>query len=315
VILGEGAGTQVYPSSFISKENVSIIMKKKGFTLIELLVVIAIIAILAAILFPVFAKAREKARQITCASNEKQIGLGFLQYSQDFDEQWPCGESTVNHSLGTGWAGQIYSYVKSTGIFHCPDDPQGPQVNTSVTPNVTSVPVSYAVNLQLVRTDPSGTGDPHVGSSIASDVSPSKTVLLSEVTGIYGNVTDPNEANGVGGVMSSASNGTSSVYPWGGAFGQVGGNETTGCLGGQSFSCPATGDHMNVARHGTGSNFLLADGHVKWLNGSSVSPGGVAAASDCNQGGTPTVSDCTSTGSSMAAGTGSGQYSVTFSPI
>jgi prepilin-type N-terminal cleavage/methylation domain-containing protein len=59
---------------------------KKGFTLIELLVVIAIIAILAAILFPVFAKAREKARQASCQSNEKQLGLGFIQYTQDYDE-------------------------------------------------------------------------------------------------------------------------------------------------------------------------------------------------------------------------------------
>ena len=65
------------------------ICQRRGFTLIELLVVIAIIAILAAILFPVFAKAREKARQITCTSNEKQLGLAFLQYVQDYDETYP----------------------------------------------------------------------------------------------------------------------------------------------------------------------------------------------------------------------------------
>jgi prepilin-type N-terminal cleavage/methylation domain-containing protein len=65
-------------------------MKRNGFTLIELLVVIAIIAILAAILFPVFAKVREKARQASCASNEKQLGLAFVQYIQDYDESMPC---------------------------------------------------------------------------------------------------------------------------------------------------------------------------------------------------------------------------------
>jgi prepilin-type N-terminal cleavage/methylation domain-containing protein len=74
-----------------------------GFTLIELLVVIAIIAILAAVLFPVFAKAREKARQIACLSNTKQLGLGFIQYSQDNDEQLPY----CFYGVPQGWAGHI----------------------------------------------------------------------------------------------------------------------------------------------------------------------------------------------------------------
>ncbi len=91
--------------------------KKKGFTLIELLVVIAIIAILAAILFPVFAQAREKARQTSCLSNEKQIGLAYIQYTQDNDEYYP---STVNY--GSSWVHEVYPYVKSTGVFTCPDD-------------------------------------------------------------------------------------------------------------------------------------------------------------------------------------------------
>ena len=99
---------------------------QKGFTLIELLVVIAIIAILAAILFPVFAKAREKARQASCASNEKQLGLGFIQYTQDNDEEYPYNPNNPNLTGQTGnygWAGPIYPYVKSTGIYKCPDDP------------------------------------------------------------------------------------------------------------------------------------------------------------------------------------------------
>src|SRR5471032_1907295 len=101
-------------------------MKHKAFTLIELLVVIAIIAILAAILFPVFAKAREKARQSTCASNEKQLGLAILQYVQDYDELYPGlnnlngfgGSNYIAVSLGSGaWGNQIYPYVKSKSIF------------------------------------------------------------------------------------------------------------------------------------------------------------------------------------------------------
>src|SRR5580704_17265485 len=91
--------------------------RKVGFTLIELIVVIAIIAILAAILFPVFEKAREKARQIACLSTEKQLGLAEMQYTQDYDETFP---STSDY--GTGWAKTIYPYVKSLGVFQCPDD-------------------------------------------------------------------------------------------------------------------------------------------------------------------------------------------------
>jgi len=99
-------------------------VKARGFTLIELLVVIAIIAILAAILFPVFAKAREKARQSSCLSNVKQIGLAFLQYVQDYDERWPImywsGTTNRWEPYGIYWGGEIAPYVKNTQIFLCP---------------------------------------------------------------------------------------------------------------------------------------------------------------------------------------------------
>src|SRR5579872_7119000 len=105
--------------------------RNKGFTLIELLVVIAIIAILAAILFPVFAKVREKARQTSCLSNEKQLGLGILQYTQDNDESFMPSDNGAVGMNGHGWASRIYPYVKSTGVYSCPDDTYVPNAGTT----------------------------------------------------------------------------------------------------------------------------------------------------------------------------------------
>lgn len=100
--------------------------QQSGFTLIELLVVIAIIAILAAILFPVFAQAREKARQTTCISNEKEIGLGLLMYVQDYDEMFPVEREPNTYNppgpLGITWRTTIQPYIKNQQIFYCPDD-------------------------------------------------------------------------------------------------------------------------------------------------------------------------------------------------
>src|SRR5579862_1239618 len=104
---------------------------KRAFTLIELLVVIAIIAILAAILFPVFAQAREKARAISCLSNTKQLGLAVMMYVQDYDETYPL-TAFWNDVGGTpGFAANFYlwssqrctqPYIKNTDIYKCPDD-------------------------------------------------------------------------------------------------------------------------------------------------------------------------------------------------
>src|SRR6266513_2903170 len=102
-------------------------MKRKGFTLIELLVVIAIIAILAAILFPVFAQAREKARGISCLSNMKQLGTAFQMYLQDYDEMvlpryqaCPSTGPAATPNIPTLWSNTIQPYIKNKQIMICP---------------------------------------------------------------------------------------------------------------------------------------------------------------------------------------------------
>jgi prepilin-type N-terminal cleavage/methylation domain-containing protein/prepilin-type processing-associated H-X9-DG protein len=108
-------------------------MNHRAFTLIELLVVIAIIGILAAILFPVFARARENARRVSCASNMKQIGLGIMQYAQDYDEVLPAASG-----LGPGtttWRTYIFPYVKSAQIFICPSRGKSPSNNSNTFSN------------------------------------------------------------------------------------------------------------------------------------------------------------------------------------
>jgi prepilin-type N-terminal cleavage/methylation domain-containing protein/prepilin-type processing-associated H-X9-DG protein len=113
-------------------------LRKRAFTLIELLVVIAIIAILAAILFPVFAKAREAARKSSCQSNLKQVVTAAMMYSQDYDERVvPSWLNYVPPSGGTAyWMGFILPYTKNTGIYRCPStslnaesNPNNPQVS------------------------------------------------------------------------------------------------------------------------------------------------------------------------------------------
>ncbi len=130
-------------------------MRRRGFTLIELLVVIAIIAILAAILFPVFAKAREKARQTSCLNNAKQLGLALLQYAQDYDEVMvPCYLS--NTSPTVYWVHSVEPYLKNTQITKCP--------------SATGGPPCYGYNHNYLTS-----------ASLGSIVSPAETIMFVDV--------------------------------------------------------------------------------------------------------------------------------------
>jgi prepilin-type N-terminal cleavage/methylation domain-containing protein/prepilin-type processing-associated H-X9-DG protein len=152
----------------------SMTMKKKGFTLIELLVVIAIIAILAAILFPVFARARENARRASCQSNLKQVGLALAQYTQDYDERFPAW-ATANYNIGEvkRWNINMQPYVKSSQVFTCPSNPDK-SVETFAG---VSISVHYGANVN--GTGLKDTATDHKGEGVFSDWS-TPGILLSE---------------------------------------------------------------------------------------------------------------------------------------
>ena len=117
--------------------------RRAGFTLIELLVVIAIIAILAAILFPVFARARAKARQTACLSNIKQIGLAWAQYCTDNDGYFPPMYDNANWPNGLTWMNQIQPYMKNTQLLKCPDHPTATLWPAAPIAGVQAMPLSY----------------------------------------------------------------------------------------------------------------------------------------------------------------------------
>lgn len=283
----------------------------RGFTLIELLIVIAVIAILASILFPVFARVRENGRKISCLSNCKQLGMAFLQYTQDYDERMPQGTQLVYLSqwrLGVGWGGQIYPYARSTQLFKCPSDP-----TTATAPKV---PVSYGAN-DMVLQDDTATAVSLGGVAGATHISlmnaPTKTVLLFEMQGSQADVANPLEAGGS--PHTCVGVGDSRTYCNGGASptmtaekyatGYLGGKTYTGSFGGAGCTQNAgfVNDCMASAegRHLAGANYVMCDGHAKWYRGNQVSPGGRATdATDVQT-------------SNVAAGTANNAFAVTFS--
>jgi len=280
-----------------------IVRKNSGFTLIELLVVIAIIAILAAILFPVFAKVREKARQTSCLSNEKQIGLSFAQYYQDYDEKWPYGYadgtavSAFHTGIGSGWAGTVSQYIKATGVLKDPDDStSNGLVGTTVT-----TPVSYGYNSNIA------------GQSDAAFTAPASTVCLFEVEGVTANTAATFATSGVGDGSTAAANGASnaSYADNGNNLGLGGVTWATSNLGGETG--PAFGAFINGnGLHTGGSNFLLADGHAKWFRGAAVS-GGATNTTGATAAPTEAASANVAAGTSFGGNGTFPSYAATFS--
>ena len=249
---------------------------RKGFTLIELLVVIAIIAILAAILFPVFARARENARKANCLSNQKQIGLALMQYTQDWDEMYPYSYYYVNGSGGSGgyvhWSYLLQSYAKSEKMFVCPSDKEKGLLPTNTFDY--QVPrISYISNEVLM-----GRPRAHFSSVSSAEVEyPSDLIAVAETTdykyGIGG-------SSGPSGGAPKSHRPANAFTPWN--------NDSTYAASYQyvsytdwaaaEASAAAAADFINdesqthlrycsSGRHNDGCNYVFADGHAKWLKG------------------------------------------------
>ncbi|MDR3710097.1 MAG: DUF1559 domain-containing protein [Capsulimonadaceae bacterium] len=239
-----------------------------------------------------FAKAREKARQTACVSNEKQLGLAFAQYTQDYDESYPVDTNGGNEN---GWAGELFPYIKSYNSFSCPDD-------STVVSQYRSID-SYAMNANLMTPAPQGVlswapAYPVIGKLTA----PALTVLLCEVQGVQNvQLQVTTEAQSATAYGTHASwlhtpncNSNSCVY----ATGQIGGN---------AISCINTD---NGAVHSMMSNYLAADGHVKSLRPEQVSGGYTPAGSSSVQSGYFAAGTA-----SMLFVSGGSPVTMTFSPV
>lgn len=230
---------------------------RSGFTLIELLVVIAIIAILAAILFPVFGRARENARRSSCQSNLKQIGLGVMQYTQDYDEKYPIyNGNAVTSSTGYMWFGTLSPYLKSDQIFQCPSETNAAPTpmtfnsdlysdyfyNSMLTNKSQSFLEATALTIMMGDSGPENSGTDPTRNSI--------------MDGCAGDSRDT-DGNGLCDDAAAVSLGSAQID-----------NKS-------SFAAAVRVEGSPAQRHLEGANYGFADGHVKWLKGNA---GNVTAA-------------------------------------
>ena len=235
----------ILPKSQQSSINPSVGTNRRGFTLIELLVVIAIIALLAAILFPVFARARENARKSSCANNCKQIGVGILQYTQDYDEKFPFAQRNMattepgydgpDTPFGPykkqreGWEHLTFPYTKSAQVFQCPSARRPAIAGSATNNNTERIGIHYYINRQV-----SGAWDQQQNAANSADLSwPAATILIGEAGKDTGLGAESNWDQG-----RSWTDGHDDMV--------------------------SQSDKRGLDRHMGGANYTYADGHVKF---------------------------------------------------